>query len=96
MAIQMAMKSLLTSQPAWAAGIEIVYLSCGHEISGMSQPAWAAGIEILRGVEGVYRSASRSPHGLRGLKFNSISEQDREMLSQPAWAAGIEIMQKLQ
>ena len=59
----------LVSQPSWAAWIEIATLLSANLNAFMSQPSWAAWIEIIMVFSTGTPLVSRSPHGLRGLKF---------------------------
>ena len=57
------------SQPSWAAWIEMLTITFSVATQGMSQPSWAAWIEIeMEGCDNI-ALASRSPLGLRGLKY---------------------------
>ena len=78
------------SQPAWAAWIEIESFLRLPDRFSLSQPAWAAWIEMVKRLH-IVSLLSRSPHGLRGLKFNAEIFTTGKSTSQPAWAAWIEI-----
>ena len=57
-----------TSQPSWAAWIEIISTRCAN-MAFMSQPSWAAWIEIVYRHAKLFQPVGRSPLGLRGLKY---------------------------
>ena len=57
-----------TSQPSWAAWIEISKVFFNSSTAS-SQPSWAAWIEMLSKIRNYEEALSRSPLGLRGLKF---------------------------
>ena len=57
----------------------------------MSHPAWGAWIEIVGAYEGRVNTSSRTPHGVRGLKYAYTAFIVRHYLSHPAWGAWIEL-----
>ena len=76
------------SQPSWAAWIEIDSLGLPR-YAHMSQPSWAAWIEIICGTSESMVSGSRSPLGLRGLKYYCQRKATATIESQSTRAAWI-------
>ena len=56
-----------------------------------SHPAWGAWIEILNILHALHAVISRTPHGVRGLKYGITPLPSWLLGSHPAWGAWIEI-----
>ena len=78
------------SHPARGAWIEISGLSAGWT-SPKSHPARGAWIEMFKAGDRVKISKSRTPQGVRGLKFQRLMQKILEQTSHPARGAWIEI-----
>ena len=77
------------SHPSWGAWIEIA-LSFADRRSQSSHPSWGAWIEILLALPMAF-STSRTPHGVRGLKWTALYCPPPLPWSHPSWGAWIEI-----
>ena len=61
----------------------------------LSHPAWGAWIEI-RWKHVFYQIFSgRTPHGVRGLKYDAFNAGHISSMSHPAWGAWIEISENV-
>ena len=60
-----------------------------------SHPAWGAWIEIGLRAEQVPLRNGRTPHGVRGLKYELTHSTGHSDRSHPAWGAWIEIVYRL-
>ena len=69
------------------------YQTTGRPGAGWSHPAWGAWIEIADQSITQGDEESRTPHGVRGLKYPKLEKSARNQQSHPAWGAWIEIHQ---
>ena len=82
-------RTVRASLSSWRAWIEIRTGSCGRS-GRWSLSSWRAWIEILDCVPEDFPEG-RSPHGERGLKYNSLSMHTVAPTSLSSWRAWIEI-----
>ena len=61
---------VISSHPAWGAWIEIA-TNTARTPYQKSHPAWGAWIEIGYTVIPYFEGGGRTPHGVRGLKYQS-------------------------
>ena len=80
----------IESHSAWSAWIE---MNCPARArnGAKSHSAWSAWIEIMHVLSLLNSEESRTPHGVRGLKWPSMGQDQRTSRSHSAWSAWIEI-----
>ena len=81
----------LWSHPSRGAWIEITLLGCGSSMVVWSHPSRGAWIEIFLEVISWHYMASRTPHGVRGLKYTDTFPTIVRQRSHPSRGAWIEI-----